>query len=136
MSRPILLAYQVLIGASDALTGALLIVAPELTLRLMGVHVPADALVYLQYIGAFVLSVGLACLYGALAMLCGGKPGTLQTVWLLTAFTRASVAVFVVTQVLGQVLEPAWLTVAATDGACVLIQAIGLRKGWLDHVAR
>jgi hypothetical protein len=59
------LAYQTLIGLSDTLTGALLIVAPEFTLRLMGLHAPSDALAYLSFIGAFVLSVGLACLYGA-----------------------------------------------------------------------
>jgi len=28
------------------------------------------------------------------------------------------------------------MSVAVSDGACVLIQAIGLRKGWLAHVAR
>ena len=45
MNRPILIAYQTLIGISDTLTGALLIVAPEFTLRLMGLHAPSDALV-------------------------------------------------------------------------------------------
>ena len=136
MNRPILLAYQMLIGLSDTLTGALLIIAPVFTLRLMGLHVSSGALPYLSFIGAFVLSVGLACLYGALVMARKGSPCTLEAVWLLTAFTRASVAVFVVTQILGQTLEPGWLTVAASDGACVLIQAIGLRKGWLGNVAR
>jgi len=136
MNRPILIAYQTLIGISDTLTGALLIVAPEFTLRLMGLHAPSDALAYLSFIGAFVLSVGLACLYGALVMVRRGSPCTLQTVWLLTAFTRASVAIFVVAQITMQSLEPGWLTVALSDGACVVIQAIGLRKGWLGHVAR
>ena len=136
MNRPILLAYQTLIGLSDTSTGALLIVAPAFTLRLMGLHVPFDAIPYLQFIGAFVLSVGLACLYGALVMLRRGSPCTLQAVWLLTAFTRASVAVFLVTQIVTRTLEPGWLTVAFTDGACVAIQAIGLRRGWLGNVAR
>jgi hypothetical protein len=136
MNRPILLGYQWLIGISDTLTGALLIVAPEFTLHRMGLHVPSDALAYLQFIGAFVLSVGLACLYGAMVMVRRGSPCTLQAVWLLTAMTRASVAVFVLAQVFGHGLEPGWLTVAASDGACVLIQAIGLGKGWLGNVAR
>jgi hypothetical protein len=57
-------------------------------------------------------------------------------VWLLTAFTRSGVAIFVVTQILTQTLETGWVTVALSDGACVLIQAIGLRKGWLAHAAR
>ena len=102
MNRPVLLAYQALIGLSDTLTGALLIIAPEFTLRLMGLHVPSDALPYVSFIGAFVLSVGLACLYGAIVMARRGSPCTLEAVWLLTAITRASVAIFVVTQVLGQ----------------------------------
>jgi len=136
MNRPILLAYQVLIGLSDTLTGAMLIIAPEFTLRLMGLRAASGSLPYLSFIGAFVLSVGLACLYGALVMARRGSPHALEMVWLLTAFTRASVAVLVVTQILAQTLEPAWLTVAISDGACVLIQATGLRKGWLGNVAR
>lgn len=136
MNRPILLAYQALIGLSDTLTGALLIIAPQFTLRLMGLQVPSDALPYLSFIGAFVLSAGLACLYGALVMARRGSPCTLEAVWLLTAFTRASVAVFVLTQILAQTLEPGWMTVALSDGVCVVIQAIGLRRGWLGHVAR
>jgi hypothetical protein len=65
-----------------------------------------------------------------------GNPCKLEVIWLLTAITRASVAIFVGTQILAQTLEVGWLTVAITDGACVLIQAIGLRKGWLANVAR
>jgi len=136
MNRHVLLAYQWLIGISDTLTGAMLIVAPVFTLRLMGLHAPSDALPYLEFIGAFVLYVGLACVYGAIAMTRRGSPCTIQAVWLLTAFTRASVAIFVVMQILAHTLEPGWLTVAATDGACVLIQAIGLCKGWLGNVTR
>jgi hypothetical protein len=102
----------------------------------MGVHAPADALPFLSYIGAFVLSVGLACLYGALLMVRGGSRSKLEAVWLLTAITRASVAFLVVAQILAHSLEAGWLTVAIFDGACFLIQAIGLRKGWLANVAR
>ena len=136
MNRPILLAYQALIGVSDTLTGAMLIIAPGFTLHLMGLHVPADSFPYISFIGAFVLSVGLACLYGVILITRRAGPQSLKVVWFLTALTRASVAVFVGTQILARTLEPGWLTVAVSDGACVLIQAIGLRKGWLDNVAR
>jgi hypothetical protein len=135
MKRPILFGYQMLTGLSDTSTGMLLIVAPELTLRLMRLHVPSDAVPFLSFIGAFVLSVGLACLYGAYLASCGGCTSKLEVVWLLTAFTRGSVAVFVVSQVLAGTLEAGWLTVALSDGACVLIQAIGLRRGWLRNAA-
>ncbi len=136
MNRPILIGYQALIGLSDTFTGALLMVAPELALRLLRLHAPADALPFLSFIGAFVLSVGLACLYGALVMVRRGSPCKLEVVWLLTAITRASVAIFVVTQILAHTLELGWLGVAVFDSACVLIQAAGLRRGWLVHAAR
>ena len=136
MSRPILVVYQLLIGLSDTVTGALLMIAPELTLRLMHLQAPSDALIYVSFIGAFVFSVGLACLYGALLAYKGNRRTKLEVVWLLTAFARASVASFVIAQVLSSMLEAGWLTVAATDGACVLIQAIGLRQGWLARATK
>jgi hypothetical protein len=136
MNRRILIGYQLLIGLSDTLTGALLIIAPESALVLMRLHPPADALPFLSFIGAFVFSVGLACLYGALVTIRHGSPCKVEVVWLLTAITRASVASFVAAQILTRTLEAGWLTVVISDGACVLIQAIGLRKGWLANVAR
>jgi hypothetical protein len=136
MNRPTIFAYQMLTGLSDASTGALLIIAPVFTLRLMGLHAPTDSLPFLSFIGTFVLSVGLSCLYGAfLIARCASAP-RLEMVWLLTAFTRSGVAIFIATQILTQTLEAGWITVALSDGACVLIQAIGLRKGWLAHAAR
>jgi hypothetical protein len=136
MNRTILLAYQLLAGASDTTTGALLLVAPALTLRLMQLHAPDAAMVYLSLVGAFVFAVGLAYLYGAWLVACNGCRRRLEMVWLLTAFTRTSVAVFVFSQVLTSTLEAGWLTVALTDATLVLIQTIGLRKGWLASVAK
>jgi hypothetical protein len=136
MNRPILLGYQLLIGVSDTTTGALLIVVPALTLRLMHLQVPTDALPFLSFIGAFVLSVGLACLYGALLVACGDCTPRLETVWLLTAITRSGVAIFIVSQVLAGALAIGWVAVAVFDGTIALIQAVGLRKGWLANVAK
>jgi len=136
MNRATLLGYQLLTGLSDTSTGALLMIAPGLTLRLMRLHSPSDARTFISFIGAFVLSVGLACLYGALVVVCKGCHSKVEIVWLLTAFTRASVAIFVVAQVLVSTLEVGWLTVAVADGACVLIQGMGLHKGWLARATR
>jgi hypothetical protein len=136
MNRLIILSYQLLTGVSDASTGALLMIAPALALQLMHLRAPSDALIYVSFIGAFVLSVGLACLYGALLAYHRGGRSRLEIVWLLTAFTRAGVAIFVMEQVLVNALEAGWSMVAVFDGACVLIQAIGLRKGWLASAAR
>ena len=135
MNRPALIGYQLLIGISDTMTGLLLIIAPVFTLQLMGLHAGSESLPYLSFIGAFVLSVGLACLYGAKVMICRGNPCKLEVVWLLTAITRASVAIFVIVQILAHALDAGWIGVAFFDGSCVLVQAIGLRKGWLAHVA-
>ncbi len=136
MSRTLLLVYQLLTGLSDSVTGALLMVAPDLTLGLMHLQAPSDALIYIAFIGAFVFSVGLACLYGARLAYRGGCRTRLEVVWLLTALARASVAAFLIGQVLANALSAGWLTVAVTDGACVLIQAIGLRRGWLALATR
>jgi hypothetical protein len=131
MNDSVLLAYQVLAGCSDATTGALLLMAPGFTLRMMLLRVPDDALVFISFIGAFVLATGIAYLYGAYLVLREDSGAKLQVLWLLTALTRASVAIFVIGQVLTGTLPVAWITVAAADGALVLFQATGLRKGWL-----
>ncbi|MDR3727913.1 MAG: hypothetical protein P4K86_12810 [Terracidiphilus sp.] len=136
MKRRVLFSYQLLTGLSDTSTGVLLIVAPELTLRLMGLHVAADALPFLSFVGAFVLSVGLCCLYGGYLAYCSSCNEKLGTVWLLTAIMRSSVAIFVITQILSGSLESGWLTVAVFDAACALVQVIGLRRGWLRNAAR
>ena len=135
MKRGLLLVYQSLTGLSDSSTGVLLIVAPATTLHIMRLHASQDALPYLSYVGVFVLSVGIACLYG------GGLLATrpvlvqkLEAVWLLTAITRGLVAIFVVAKIVSGSLESGWITVALTDGAFALLQAIGLARGWLGNV--
>jgi hypothetical protein len=105
-------------------------------LRLMSLHAPPDSLPFLSYVGVFVLSVGIACLYGA--WLLTTRPvliQKLQTVWLLTAITRGLVALFVVARIFSGSLEPGWITVALTDGAFALLQTTGLARGWLSNVA-
>jgi len=136
MNRTILLAYQFLAGVSDTATGALLLVAPALTLRLMGLHPAADTLPFQSFIGAFVLSVGLACLYGFRLMARRESPCRVEGIWQLTAITRGCVAVYVFAAVAGHTLEAGWVTVGLADAACVAFQGIGLRRGWLAHVAR
>lgn len=136
MNRKMLLLYQLLTGLSDSLTGTMLMIAPAEALLLMHVPAPAAGLVFVAYIGAFVFAVGLCCLYGALLILRGDSARQLATVWLLTALMRASVAVFVTQQVLAGTLAAAWLPVAAFDGACVLIQALGLYKDWVAYAAQ
>ena len=131
MKRRILLGYQLITGLSDTGTGLLLVVAPAFTLHLMKLQVVPDTLPFLSYVGVFVLSVGIACLYGASTI---SRPEKLEVVWLLTAITRALVAIFVIAKIASGTLEPGWITVAITDALFASIQAIGLAKGWLCHV--
>jgi hypothetical protein len=134
--RMALLVYQILITLSDSVTGLLLLVAPAYALRLMGVSAPVDALVFISWIGAFVFAVGLSCAWGAWVMVFCPCQGRLETVWLLTAIVRAGVAIFVLQHVITGMLGPGWLTVAFVDGLCVLVQGVGLRKGWLQYGTR
>lgn len=127
-----LFAYQSVTGFSDTGTGVLLCLAPLFTLRLMGLHPPSDAAPYIAYIGAFVFSVGLACLYGVL-LLMQRAAARLETVWLLTAFSRSAIAIYIAKSILSGQMEPAWIVVALFDAACALIQGIGLRRRWLRN---
>jgi len=136
MKLRILLGYQLLTGLSDTTTGLLLIFSPALTLQLMLLTAHSSSLPFLSYIGAFVLSVGVACLYGAYLVGRGGFTQKLEVVWLLTAFTRGLVTTFIVWKVMSGVLEAGWLTVAVSDGALALIQGVGLFRNWLEDVAR
>jgi len=103
MKRIFLLVYQIGVACSDTLTGASLIIAPAFTLRSMGIVIDDASLVYIRYIGAFVLGVGLSCAYGALVLILRGA------------------------------LAPGWSGVAVFDGFCALIQGIGLWQEWLNN---
>jgi hypothetical protein len=133
MKARLLFAYQLIVGLSDTSTGLLLIAAPAFTLHLMRLHaLPDEELPFLSYIGAFVLSVGIACLYGAWLVARSDSRARLEVVWLLTAITRGIVAIFVTAQIVGGALEPGWMAVAISDGTFALLQVIGLARGWLS----
>ena len=134
MKHRVLLGYQAIAGLSDTVTGALLCVAPDFTLRLMGLQCPTDATPYLSWIGAFVFSVGICYLYGAMLIALRAPRERTEMIWLLTAFIRSAVAIYVLKSILTGQLEPGWITVALFDAACAIVQAIGLRKRWLVDV--
>jgi hypothetical protein len=90
--RRVLFFYQLLTGLSDTSTGILLIAAPALTLHLMGLSARGGSLLYLSFVGVFVLSVGVACLYGAWLVRLPAFAVRLGEVWILTAIARGLVA--------------------------------------------
>ncbi|MGC8548138.1 MAG: hypothetical protein ACP5M4_00445 [Acidobacteriaceae bacterium] len=130
--RTLILLYHYAAGLCDTSTGLLLLFAPAFTLRLMGVTRQPQPLFYASYIGVFVLCVGASYLVvpgTALARAVGGT--CWRTQWLLTALFRSAIAMFVIAQVAIHAMQPAWLGVAATDGAFAAIQWVGLRKDWI-----
>lgn len=118
--------WSIAVGSMDALTGLLLIFVPDLVLRMLKMDPPsADAMVFVSWIGVFVMSVGLS--YG---LALGGRRSRGEAAWMFTSLVRIMVAVFLTTKILGGSLQMAWLLVAAADASVALVQVVILRKGW------
>jgi hypothetical protein len=112
--------WSIGVGSMDAITGLLLIFCPLQVTRLLGVSISSpESIMFLSWIGVFVLGVGLS--YGfALA-----KPNSSETVWHITALTRMLVACFLTLKILNHSLPAAWAWVALSD-ACVASVQWGL----------
>lgn len=123
--------WSVAVGAMDALTGVLLICAPGFVLRLLEIAEPSpDAMVFLSWIGVFVMSVGLGYFMAL------GRRSRGETVWAFTSFVRIFVALFITVQILVGSLAPAWIVVGISDALVAVIQIAILRKGWWKEVPK
>jgi hypothetical protein len=123
--------WSIAVGSMDALTGMLLVFFPALVLRMLGIAAPSpDALVFLSWIGVFVMAVGLS--YG---LALGGRQRA-EAVWMFTGLVRILVAVFLCIKVLTGMMAPAWLLVAFSDGVVAVVQFAILRAGWWREVRR
>ena len=132
--RRAILLFQLLAGLSDTSTGLLLIFAPAWTLRLMGVMQIPSPHVSIEYTGVFVFSVGFSYLWAFAFWACNPRHlGEWKAQWILTAFIRSFVAIFVFWNVITAQLELSWLSVAFTDATFALIQWTSLSKGWLAY---
>ena len=126
-----LIFWSIAVGSMDALTGLLLIFSPVFVLKLLGISTPsADALVFLSWVGVFVMSVGLS--YG----LALGKRWYGEAVWIFTSLVRILVAVFLTVRILDGSLPKTWALVAISDGSVALIQIAILRADWWWEVRR
>lgn len=124
--------WSVAVGSMDAITGLLLIFAPALVLRLLKIEAPSpDAMIFLSWIGVFVMAVGLS--YG---LALGRHRGAGETVWMFTSLARILVAVFLIIQITQENMAPAWLLVALSDGLVAFVQMVILRKGWWREAQR
>lgn len=103
-----------LAGAMDGATGACLLLAPNLALRLMGVASPPEQLAYLRFIGAFVFAVGGLYLVGWRLARAGRSPEW-QTLWLATAWLRLCAGSCVAVLIFAGALSWQWVSVPLSD---------------------
>jgi len=123
--------WSITVGSMDALTGLLLVMAPGRVLGLLGIVRPAeDALVFVSWIGVFVMAVGLS--YG----LALGKRGWGEATWSFTSLVRMMVAVFLTSKILDESMAQTWAPVALADAAVAIVQIVILRAGWWKEVHR
>ena len=134
MIRPSLKALrwvQVLLGSMDTLTGVLLVFAPAVTLKLMGITHVEGSLTMVSWVGVFVFSVGAS--YFLVGWGSGGDEALAawRMQWKMSALVRIAVGCFVLWKLITGELEPAWWSVALTDLVVAAGQILGLRQGWL-----
>ena len=120
--------FSLLAGLMDSMTGLLLILFPEMTLKLMGIpgemHPPA----LIGFIGAFVLANGSLYLW---AQVIGKRQSPwliLQHIWLVTAWVRICVGLTTGVSVLNGQLMLAWISVPITDLFVAGIQLYWIRS--------
>jgi hypothetical protein len=112
-------------GLLDFFTGLGLVFLPQRILPLMHVATPAgEALVYLRFVGAFVLAVGACYL---LALVRGGMD-RLRAALELTIPFRLSTGVFAAVALSLGWLSTGWVSVPATDFVLVSLQLWLLAK--------
>ena len=120
--------FQWAVGAYDASTGILLVLAPVWTLHLMGMKNIPDPADIISFVGIFVAAVGVSYFLVHREDVVGWK---MQ--WKVTALVRLSVACFLTWKIFGANWETRWITVLLTDLVIAAVQIVGLKRGWLDH---
>jgi hypothetical protein len=115
-------------GLCDLSTGVLLVAAPALTLRLMGIEpAPVDP-TFLRFVGVFVGGVGLSYLY-PWALDGRRREERVWTVLEVTAGLRLLVAAFVIASIATGALVARWSMVAITDVVFALVQLAWIARG-------
>jgi hypothetical protein len=123
--------WSLAVGTMDVLIGLLLIFFPALMLRMVKIAEPsADGLVFVSWIGVFVMSVGLS--YG----LAFGRRGHGEAAWIFSSTVRLLTVFFLTSRILGESLPGGWTLVAVACALVALVQIVLLRKGWWREVHR
>jgi len=117
--------FCLLAGGGDALTGLLLVAAPELVLHLLGLKRPDGNLAFLRFVGVFVGCVGLAYVYPWLLFDGESRARRIVSALEITAGVRLAVALFLGVAVASSQLDLPWVAVGTYD-AVVASTQIGL----------
>lgn len=118
--------FQWAVGACDASTGLLLVLAPAWTLRLMGIGSLPEPADIISFVGIFVFAVGISYFLVSADDVAGWK---MQ--WKVTALVRLLVAAFLLWKIFVVGWEVKWISVLLTDLIIALIQISGLKLRWL-----
>jgi hypothetical protein len=102
-------------------TGLLLVAAPGLVLRALGIAPPPDGLVFLRFVGIFVWCVGFAYLQPWMTR-GRRREARLAAAIETTAGFRLAVALFLGAAVATGALERPWLLVAVYDAVVAAAQ--------------
>ena len=121
-------------GGGDAATGLLLVAAPALVLRLLGIASSGD-LAYLRFVGVFVGCVGLAYLFPWLSRDGARRSRRMVSAVEMTAAVRLAVALFLGVAVAVGALDPPWATVGVYDAVVAVAQLGLLARGGFGDAA-
>ena len=120
------IAYSLVAGTLDTLTGLGLVLSPLTTLALMGVNPDLHELALIRFIGAFVLATGSLYLAGVLRLKRQCMWTDLRTIWFCTAWIRTFVAIVCLSMIFTSQLSATWFPVPLTDGMLAAFQAFWL----------
>jgi len=121
--------YAVLAGACDGLTGIMLMASPVFTLKLMGIGSTPSEPIYMQWIGAFVFSVGCAYFIPFFSSTPERRKRRMTGIFEFTAWIRIVIALFSGISIARGNLDQAWIAVTLTDITLAIIQLALLNMG-------
>jgi hypothetical protein len=122
MKEKFTLIFTLMAGVMDTVSGLMLVFLPTFTLRLMFIPAIYTDMIFIQFVGAFVLAVGSSYLIGLWSVVRGKLWSELRVVWKITAFVRLVICLFCSFAILSGRLEPSWISVPATDGLMAAFQ--------------